>query len=215
MNVHWQTLGARYEKLSRREKLIVYVGGIFAFVAIAFAFLDGSWKQAARLEKQVAQSRTETQAARGQAAEAVRRLAQDPNAETQAQIAALRTELERLDRELKTVGRGLVSPERMAGVLQDVVTRNRRVQLVGLKTLPVSNLVEEKKDLPSADIYKHGIEMTLQGSYLDLLDYLMGLERLPFQMFWAQARMDAADYPRVRLTLVLYTLSLDKDWMVV
>lgn len=215
MSERWRQWAGRYEKLSRREKMIVYAGGIFAFVAIAFAFLEGSWKQGARLEKQIAQSRAETQAARGQSADAVRRLAQDPNAETQAQIAGLRTELERLDRELKTVGRGLVSPERMAGVLQDVVTRNRRVQLIELKTLPVSTLVEEKKDVPSADIYKHGIEMTLQGSYLDLLEYLMGLERLPFQMFWAQARMDAADYPRVRLTLVLYTLSLDKDWMVV
>jgi MSHA biogenesis protein MshJ len=143
MNERWKSWAGRYEKLSRREKLIVYAGGILAFVAIASTFLEGSWKQGARLEKQIAQARTETQTARGQSADAVRRLAQDPNAEIQAQIAGLRTELERLDRELKTVGRGLVSPERMAGVLQDVVTRNRRVQVIGQKTIPVSHLVEE------------------------------------------------------------------------
>jgi MSHA biogenesis protein MshJ len=59
------------------------------------------------------------------------------------------------------------------------------------------------------------MELTLQGSYLDLLDYLTRLEQMPVQMFWANASMDASDYPRVRLTLVLYTLSLDKDWLVV
>jgi MSHA biogenesis protein MshJ len=215
MSPRWQALSERYERLSRREKLIVLGGGILVFAVIGFNVLEGSLKQVAQLRKQVAQTRAETQTARAQAADAVRRLAQDPNAEAQARIAAVRAEIERLDRELKTVGRGLVPPHRMAAVLQDVVTRNPRVQLIALKTLPVSHLVEEKKDGPSAEIYKHGIELTLQGSYLNLLDYLMRLEQLPFQMFWARAKMDASDYPRVRLTLVLYTLSLDKDWLVV
>jgi hypothetical protein len=34
-------------------------------------------------------------------------------------------------------------------------------------------------------------------------------------MFWAQAKMDASEYPRVRLTVIVYTLSLDKNWLVV
>jgi MSHA biogenesis protein MshJ len=215
MNARWQMLNDRYGGLSQREKLIVVWGGVLAIMVIGFTLLDGSWKQGVQLRKQVVQAKSEAELARTQAADAIRRLAQDPNAETQTQIAALRNELERLDRELRSVGRGLVPPHRMAALLQDVVTRHRRVQLVSLKTLPVSSLVAEKADRASADIYKHGMELTLQGSYLDLLDYLTRLEQMPVQMFWANASMDASDYPRVRLTLVLYTLSLDKDWLVV
>lgn len=215
MNARWQILSDRYERLSRREKLIVLAGGGLAIVVLGFTLLESPWKQGVQLQKQIAQAKSETDQARAQAADAIRRLAQDPDAETQAQIAVLRTELERLDRELRTAGRGLVPPDRMAVVLQDVLTRNRRVQLVALKTLPVSKLVPEKGDRPSAEIYKHGMELMLQGSYLDLLEYVTRLEQLPVQMFWAQASMDASDYPRVRLTLVLYTLSLDRDWLVV
>lgn len=215
MTARWQILNDRYTRLSRREKLIVIAGGGLAIAAIGFTVLESPWKQGVQLQKQIAQAKRETDQARAQAAEAIRRLAQDPDAETQAQIATVRNELERLDRELRTAGRGLVPPDRMAAVLQDVLTRNGRVQLVALKTLPVSRLVPEKADRPSAEIYKHGMQLMLQGSYLDLLEYVTRLEQMPVQMYWAQASMDASDYPRVRLTLVLYTLSLDRDWLVV
>ena len=57
--------------------------------------------------------------------------------------------------------------------------------------------------------------MTLQGRYLDLLDYLGQLEALPWQMFWARAQMDAKDYPAVRISVTVFTLSLDRKWLVV
>ena len=57
--------------------------------------------------------------------------------------------------------------------------------------------------------------MTLQGRYLDLLTYLNALEALPWQIFWSQAQMDARDYTAVRVTVTVFTLSLDKDWLVV
>ena len=81
--------------------------------------------------------------------------------------------------------------------------------------MPVTGLVEAKQEDVARNVYKHGIELTLQGAYLDLLDYLARLERLPVQMFWAHAKMDAGDYPRVRLTVTVYTLSLNKNWLVV
>jgi MSHA biogenesis protein MshJ len=62
-------------------------------------------------------------------------------------------------------------------------------------------------------LYRHGVELTLRGSYLDMVDYMHALETLPTQLFWGKAQLDAEDYPNVRLTLTLYTLSLDPKWM--
>jgi MSHA biogenesis protein MshJ len=62
-------------------------------------------------------------------------------------------------------------------------------------------------------LYRHGVELTLQGAYPDMLDYMAALEAMPSQLFWAKAKLEAEDYPRVRLTLVLYTLSLDQKWI--
>jgi MSHA biogenesis protein MshJ len=55
--------------------------------------------------------------------------------------------------------------------------------------------------------------VTLRGSYLDMVDYMTALESLPTQLFWGKAQLDVEDYPSVRLTLTLYTLSLDEKWM--
>ncbi|MFS2021662.1 hypothetical protein ACEN88_34490, partial [Massilia sp. CT11-108] len=62
-------------------------------------------------------------------------------------------------------------------------------------------------------LYRHGVELTVRGSYLDMVDYMQALETLPTQLFWGKAQLDAEAYPNVRLTLTLYTLSLDPKWM--
>jgi MSHA biogenesis protein MshJ len=66
---------------------------------------------------------------------------------------------------------------------------------------------------PRELLYRHGVEIVLQGSYLDMVNYMDALESLPVQLFWGKARLDAQQYPNSRLTLTLYTLSLDPKWM--
>jgi MSHA biogenesis protein MshJ len=62
-------------------------------------------------------------------------------------------------------------------------------------------------------LYRHGVELTVRGSYLDMVDAMGALEALPTQLFWGRAQLDVEDYPNARLTLTLYTLSLDPKWM--
>ncbi|MYM67629.1 hypothetical protein GTP45_12400 [Pseudoduganella sp. FT55W] len=66
---------------------------------------------------------------------------------------------------------------------------------------------------PRELLYRHGVEIVLQGSYLDMINYMDALESLPVQLFWGKAKLDAQQYPNSRLTLTLYTLSLDPKWM--
>jgi len=66
---------------------------------------------------------------------------------------------------------------------------------------------------PRELLYRHGVEIVLQGSYLDMVNYMDALEALPTQLFWGKAKLDAGQYPDSRLTLTLYTLSLDQKWM--
>jgi MSHA biogenesis protein MshJ len=139
--------------------------------------------------------------------------------------------------------KGLVPPERIAPLLEAILRANGRLKLVSLKTLPVTTLTDGStpKPAPGAPapangtpatapaapaapvpppvgkspdlLYRHGVELTVRGSYLDMVDYMKALESLPTQLFWGKAQLDAEEYPNVRLTLTLYTLSLDPKWM--
>lgn len=66
---------------------------------------------------------------------------------------------------------------------------------------------------PPELLYRHGVELTVRGGYLDLVDYMNTLESLPVQLFWGRAQLEVEHYPDVRLTLTLYTMSLDDQWM--
>ena len=101
--------------------------------------------------------------------------------------------------------------------------------IVALKTLPVGLLIEKPQAEKSADqpatldtadndqnkIFKHGVQITVRGGYLDLLSYVSALEKMPSQMFWGEASLSVEQYPDSVLTLTLYTLSLGKLWLTV
>jgi hypothetical protein len=64
-------------------------------------------------------------------------------------------------------------------------------------------------------IYKHGVEIVVSGSYGDLMAYLTELEQLPQKMLWNSVKLTVEEYPRARMTITVYTLSLDRAWLTV
>jgi MSHA biogenesis protein MshJ len=226
MNENWQKAVARFDVLKPRERVMIFAAGAAVIGWIAFMMaIDNELTRYKRLSADLARQQTTLAQLQTQTAELMRVAAQDPDAAGRARVTALNAQLAQFDAELRGVQQGLVPPTRMTRVLEDVLTRNSRVHLVKLTTLPVTALVDrEAKGEPvraatqgGADrlVYKHGIELTVEGGYLDLLDYLTRLEKLQWQMFWARTRIDASRYPRVQMTVTLYTLSLDEAWLVV
>jgi MSHA biogenesis protein MshJ len=215
MKSYWTDLDKRFSRLTKRERSIVLLGGVAAILILGFSMVDVSLAKYKMLNKQLSQARTDTVTAAAQAQVLSVQLAQNPDEHARARIAALSEQIAALDLQMQGVNRGLVPPDEMAQILEDMLARSSHVQLIKLQTLPVSHLIQRDQSDSGPNVYKHGIEMTLQGRYLDLLDYLNRLEALPWQMFWAEAIMDAKDYPAVRITVTVFTLSLDKHWLVV
>jgi MSHA biogenesis protein MshJ len=149
----------------------------------------------------------------------------DANSPQRSRIRELRQQIAEGDAYLKSRRDKLVPPEKMAQLLEQVLNKNGRLQLVALETLPVSLLIEPvgetasqvvettRLDGSEKQIYKHGVKITVRGSYADLLQYLTALEKLPSQMFWGVAKLDVVQHPTAELSLTLYTLSLDKTWL--
>jgi MSHA biogenesis protein MshJ len=61
------------------------------------------------------------------------------------------------------------------------------------------------------ELFRHGVEMTVTGSYFDLLEYLNDLEKLPGRLLWGPVELQADKYPEVRLTLQVHTLSTQRS----
>jgi len=225
----WRKLAARFDALMVRERLLVLagvvVGTALLFDTLALQPLEARKK---RLERQIAEARNNIKLA-----ETVLR-AQDPIVDAEgvkrSYRDALRKQLSEIDQSMQGLQRGLVPPERMAKLLEEILSRSRGLQLISLRTLPVQRFetpatapagrTAEKAAKPAAreperTVFQHGYEITLQGSYFDVHDYLAQLEKLPWQMFWGRISVNTEQHPRLRVTLTVQTLSLNKVWLIV
>jgi len=72
---------------------------------------------------------------------------------------------------------------------------------------------QDKAEDELPQIYKHGILIELRGSYAATLQYLRMLESLPWKFYWEAMRFEIEDYPIARISIVINTLSLNKDWV--
>ena len=215
-------VATKYALLKPRERVLVFAAGVFIIAALGFVLtIDSSLTRHKVLAASVKKQRENLAQLQVQNAQLMKQVAQDPDAEGRKRIDELRRQLGGYDTELRGVQQGLVPPDRMARVLEEMLSRDSRVRLVKLRTLPVASLVDQGLDRAAARsptknlVYKHGIELTVAGSYLELLEYQARLEKLPWRMFFARTSVDSTQYPMVFMTITLYTLSLEEAWLIV
>jgi MSHA biogenesis protein MshJ len=229
MKRYWTTLAARIDRATLRQRIGLFLAGatVVLYVLYMLAF-DPLLREQARLRAQVAQQRVAVAGVDAQITTLVDAFARDPDTASRQRLATARAETRRLGDSLASMQKGLVAPEQMAPLLQTILRANGRLQLVALATLPVTAVggppppAVPPAAAPAAAapapavtglLYRHGVQVTVRGSYGDMIDYMAALERLPTQLFWGQAQLAVEDYPRAQVTLTLYTLSLDRKWM--
>lgn len=219
MNAYLKQLrafGERIDELSLRERalsFLVVVGLLYALASIAlFAPLR---VQQAALEKELTTKQNQIQAF-DRETQVLVETGTGGDSASRAEIVALQQHLDTLNSALNGATEGLVSPEQMRRLVDQVLRRSRSLQVVRIENLPPVPLLSGTNAVPIAGqqtIYKHGLRMELRGRYLDIVSYLQSLEGLPWKVLWGDVslRTDATPYSTV--TLTLYTLSLQPAWM--
>lgn len=62
-------------------------------------------------------------------------------------------------------------------------------------------------------LYRHGVELVIEGSYPDLLAYLQALEAMPQHVLWGGMSLKVLQHPTTQLTVRLYTVSRERHWL--
>ncbi|MCP4995217.1 MAG: hypothetical protein GY934_15775 [Gammaproteobacteria bacterium] len=118
--------------------------------------------------------------------------------------------------------RTLVEPQQMASLLEAFLIRNGSLQLVTLETLETTALISPEEsetvkqqgmEKPLVNLYRHAFIIEFDGDYFATLEYLRALEMLPRKFFWEGVTFRVEAYPRARVRLQLYTLSLVEGWI--
>lgn len=223
MKRYWELARGKIDDMSLRERTLIFAAAAFVVISLINAMLlDPLLAKQKMLSTKVVQQQEKMKELQAQMQTLLQAKRDDEHSPLRIRLAQLRQQLQEQDGYLQSRRDRLIEPDKMAGLLEQVLSKNDQLQLVELKTLPVSLLVEtpgaadaEPQPGLHKQIFKHGVRITVRGGYLDMLRYLTALEKMPAQMFWGEASLHVDKYPDAVLTLTLYTLSLDKIWLTV
>lgn len=227
MKATWERYAARFDALQFRERAMVVAAVLGGILLLGHVLFVEPHMVRGELQRKLAEKQRIELAQIEEQLRAIESRLRDPDADGRALLGRARAETAQIDARLKGFERTLVPPHKVAALLEDLLKGNRGLKLVSLRTLPASGLIERKPAAKTAeeaasapapagaDLFKHGVEIRIQGGYADLLDYLARTEALSGQLFWNGVTLSVNAYPRATLTLTVYTMSLDKIWLVV
>ena len=227
---YWNNLSARVAKMTLRERAMILAG----ILVLTYVFIDTLLlspvlaRRKAALD-QYSQRQNEIKIFSPQLDALARGKTVDPDAPQRAQLEALRQKIAEFESEAKEHSLQLISAQRMRTVLQQILASRPGLELVELKTLPQSTItLEGEAQKPAgaakapeapgeraqtATLYKHGVQLTVRGRYLDLLAYLKQIEALPARLYWDKLELTVLEHPTIAMRFTLYTVSLDKAWI--
>ncbi len=232
MNAQLLQYADRIDAMSLRERAMVFVACVFVLVSLVFnALIDPLQAREKRLSQQVLEQQTQTRALQLQ----IQALAQPKDAAAEnaqlAKLKQLRTQSAEIASDLAQRESRFVKPQRIALMIENMLQKNRQVSLLSMRNLPVVPLsaasVQAATSTPvtapgtapapaaAQGVYRHGVEISLKGSYLGLLDYMVMLEKMPEQVYMGGADLTADGHGAATMKLTLYTLSLEKAWLAI
>jgi MSHA biogenesis protein MshJ len=225
LRVSLNNIAERIDAFNLRERGFIFV----AIMAVLFLVADNLLfpplrAEQKKLEQAVAAKLAQNRTLSAQIEQFIKERGSDPNVVTRYRIADLRKQLGAMEGSMTEITRGLVAPKEMIRLVREVLVRNRPLRVMRLQNLPPEPLVAQGESQsgqqtgassakPRPVAYRHGMQIEVQGTYPEIVRYLRALEALRWKVFWDKVRLEAEHYPVSRLTLVIYTLSLDKAWI--
>jgi len=231
MKQAWRKWAGKINSLSLRERSIIFVMGAVIMMALFNnVLLDPLFAKEQVLSQQLLQMEGEIQSLREEMHAHLNVRNDDQNASMKSRLAVATQKLAQINLSLQEKQQQLIAPDEITELLESILIQNRKLQLITLKNLPTEPLIDaastyadkktdqteitvQESNETAVQIFRHKVEIIVQGGYFDLLAYLDKLEKIPSRMFWDRISLSVDEYPSAILTLTVYTLSLDKAWL--
>lgn len=206
MKQRWQRIAARIDEMSLRQRAMLFA--TFSLVVVVFAhvaLIEPLLLRQKTLIDRSTRDQSQLAAVRAQIEGLLKEEQGDMKDPEQLAVRELEVRLAELEKSVAARKGAFVSPNRLPELLKNLLGPGRPLKLESLRTVPALQVQG------GAELYRHGLEMTLRGSYFDLMQYLNDLEKLPARLLWGGVDLQVEQYPEVRLTLQIHTLSTQRS----
>lgn len=195
--------------LSRRERILISVAGLVAILLIGYLwFIEPIYLQTDNARKESRRLSMQVTSIEQQIAVLQKDLEQDPDKSLKDRIALNQRDLEKLDSQLLQQTQDLVPANKMAGMLETMLSKSSKLRLLEMRSIPPVQMLDiEDSDSVQTNLYQHGVQLVLEGQYFDIQQYLESVEAMPWHFYWKKYSYRVTEYPLAEVEIELYTLS--------
>ncbi len=215
------------EKLNLRERAIVLAAILLVLFGVWFTlWFSTSSAQRANIDENTEKLLTDKKRLKQQIQLLIEATSGDVFRDQKLQLENLHKRQADMDEELARLSQGLVSAAKLSQLLQDVLKNTQTIKLKAMRTLPVAsqsfalNTAEESvsteaiiNPVKTAGVYQHGVVMTVQGRYTEVVTLLTSLEALPWRFYWDYLYLNVNEYPEAEVEINVYTLSAEEGFL--
>jgi MSHA biogenesis protein MshJ len=188
MTANWEKLVARVNAMKRRERLLLFAAIVILLGAVTNQlFISPLTRLPAQRAREIDSSSEAMEAQRVKLEEALAGSRRARMAELEGQIAAAQSEIEAADRGIASISASATDEAALRAVLTRSLQGTRKVALLRVSTAEAA--------AGSAPASGRGVDITLGGDYLDLMEYLAALEAALPQARWSALRLTAETTP--------------------
>lgn len=215
----WATLAANIDKRPSRERLLILFTSLVMVYFIGFILLQPILStQIKQLSDSVSVAQSQIESRRQEINQLTRLYSENTNEAKQAKITQLQQQISRINPELVTINNGLIEPQEMARVIEDILHKEKNLRLMHIGNLPaepISQVQEnDKADKKTMQIYKHGLALEFSGEYHNIIHFINTLESLPRRLFWGEFDLQKNEESKASyVRLVIYTISFSTPWL--
>ncbi|MES2584920.1 MAG: hypothetical protein V4627_19505 [Pseudomonadota bacterium] len=180
MKKQWQQLALRIDAMQLRERVFLFLAIIISCLALA----DTVWLTPAQTAQKQARQQFEIQATELQRLrDELRAVSQteDPSKAVYEDIAAANLRLEAVNKEINAVAPLAEGGPAIEHALVQFLRRQEGLTLLSTGTL--------KAEAPGAVVSRRGLELTVAGSYADLVRYVRTLENALPTLRWGTLQL--------------------------
>ena len=206
-------LESAFHQLALRERGIIFITVLVTLI-MAFDFI-----LFAPLQKEASINRENIQAIHLQNDAFIRqieilnqKIQSNPNTALQKKRDAMQKQVLHLQKNITKTTHLLIDPSQMPALLAHLFKHQPGLSIHSIKSSPAEEVILGDADhrIPTG-LYKHGLNLELSGSFLQIHRYLQSIEADARQLYWNRLDYQVKQYPQAQLTLKTHTLSTSKE----
>lgn len=202
------------DSMAVRERVLLWVSLVVCSLALADTFWLGPAQNVQkRLADSVRRESQELETLRSQLRATVQLpRASDPSRGAMEQVAQAKTQLLAVNHEIESASGSRDETSTLPRVLVHFLRRHEGLNLVRTATLaieaPPARQVAASGPIGTPAVIRRGVELTVSGPYLELMNYVKTLEQSLPTLRWGSMRLSSSPSQPAQLTLQVFVVEV-------